>query len=140
MFRRDRNTKTWGQSLVELALVLPLAVMILFLAADFGRALTAYIQVGSAAREGAAFGMQSNSNAADEGKMTEAALTESPTIWGVAPTVDFPGCSDGMSRPDGSAYDCVAVQVNYDFQPLITIWPVPEKIPMQRTVEMRVVN
>lgn len=140
MFRRNRNTKTTGQSLVELALVLPLAVMLLFLAADFGRALTAYIQVGSAAREGAAFGMQSTQAAQDTDGMRAAVLAESPTIWGVAPTVAFPSCSDGMSRPDGSSYDCVAVEVNYDFRPLINIGPVPDTIPMQRTVEMRVVN
>ncbi|MFW6076048.1 MAG: TadE/TadG family type IV pilus assembly protein [Chloroflexota bacterium] len=143
MFRADRDYKSPGQSLVELALVLPLAAMILFLSADFGRALTAYIQVGSAAREGAAYGMQSDTSAVDQAGIEAAALAESPSIWGIEPEVNSStaDCSDGYSRPDaGEPYDCVRVTVTYEFQPFITIWPVPDQIPMARAVEMRVVN
>jgi hypothetical protein len=45
-----------------------------------------------------------------------------------------------MTAPNGTAYRCVAVQVSYWFQPLITIWPIPNEIPMQRIVQMRVIN
>lgn len=141
MFRTGRDHKSAGQSLVELALVLPLAVLILFLSADFGRALTAYIQVGSAAREGAAYGMQSTDASEDTGAMIAAVQSETTSIWGEPVAVSFPDCDDDFTRPDGvTEYDCVAVTVSYNFSPLISIWPVPDNIPMERTVEMRVVN
>ena len=46
--RHDR-----GQALVEFALVLPLMLLLLLLAVDFGRLFTTYIAVNNAAREGA---------------------------------------------------------------------------------------
>ena len=132
--------KSRGQSVVELALVLPLMVLLLALAADFGRAFTAYIQIGSAAREGAAFGMQSPDAASNQAGMRAAVLAESPTVWGVEPEVAFPSCSDDMVRPSGDNYQCVAVRVDYDFSPLISFWIIPDSIPMSRVVEMRVIN
>jgi hypothetical protein len=119
---RSRRHKTRAQAFVELALLLPMMVLMLAFAVDVGRAITAYITISSAAREGAAFGMRA------------AALAESPTIWGRQPQVAFPTCTDPMTAPNGTAYRCVAVQVSYRFQPLITIWPIPNEIPMQRTV------
>lgn len=129
-----------GQSLVEFALILPLVLLLVVGAADLGRAFTAHIAIGSAAREGAAFGMQSAAAAADQTGMRNAALAAAPAIWGVAPTVGFPACTDGFSRPDGTSYACVAVRVSYEFQPLIPIGPIPSSITMQRTVRMRVIN
>jgi hypothetical protein len=132
--------KSRGQSIVELALILPIAVMILALSADFGRSLTAYIQVGSAAREGAAYAMQSSEQADDIDGIRAAVLAESPTIWGETPQVSSQACTDSGQMPNGTPYQCVAVTVDYDFRPVISIWPIPDSIPMQRTVEMRVVN
>jgi hypothetical protein len=129
-----------GQSLVELALLLPIMIMMLAVAGDFGRALTAHIAIGSAAREGAAYGMQSANNAADQDGMRAAVLAETPSVWNVEPTVSFPSCSDPMPRPYGGTYQCVAVTVHYEFRPILTIGPIPSMIPMERTVEMRVVN
>jgi hypothetical protein len=129
-----------GQSMVELALILPLLVMLLAIGGDFGRALTAHIAIGSAAREGAAYGMLSSANAADQNGMREAALGETPSIWNMQPTVSFPACTETRTRPNGQLYECVAVTVHYDFQPIIRIWPIPATISMERTVEMRVVN
>src|SRR5690606_38215523 len=60
-----RRKASRGQALVELALIVPILVLMLAIAADFGRALTAYITVSSAAREGAAYGMLSEENAHD---------------------------------------------------------------------------
>ncbi len=140
MFRTADNQKTRGQSLVELAVVMPIAVMILVLSADFGRAMTAYIQVGSAAREGAAYGMQSSQAAQNTNGMTQAVLAETSHIWGEPVAVSFPDCEDDQARPAGGTYECVAVTVSYNFRPFVTIWPIPDNVPMERTVEMRVVN
>lgn len=138
--RTNYRHKTRGQSLVELALILPIAILMLVFSADFGRAMTAYIQIGSAAREGAAYGMQSTAASQDTSAMIDAVRTETTTIWGEPVAVSFPGCTDTLTRPSGDAYQCVAVTVSYNFRPLVPIWPIPSAIPMERTVEMRVVN
>lgn len=44
-----------GQAAVELALVLPLMVLILLIIVDFGRVFTTYVAVANAAREGARY-------------------------------------------------------------------------------------
>lgn len=140
MFRRDQSHQSNGQSLVELALILPIVILMLALSADFARSMTAYIQLGSAAREGAAFGMQSTAASEDTNGMIAAVQAETSMIWGDPVAVSFPGCTDALVRPSGSPYDCVAVTVSYNFRPLIPIWPIPDPVPMERTVEMRVVN
>jgi Flp pilus assembly protein TadG len=45
-----------GQALVEFALVLPLLLIVLFIAVDFGVGLTRWIAITNAAREGARLG------------------------------------------------------------------------------------
>jgi Flp pilus assembly protein TadG len=52
-----------GQALVEFALVLPLMLLLLLLAVDFGRLFTTYIAVNNAAREGAFYAAE---HAADD--------------------------------------------------------------------------
>jgi Flp pilus assembly protein TadG len=46
-----------GQSLVELALTLPLLILILIGLLDLGRMLIAYVTIQNAAREGAHYGI-----------------------------------------------------------------------------------
>jgi len=59
--RRER-----GQSLVETAVVLPILLLLLAAAVDFGRAFDAYIVLTNAAREGARFGSTNPGLAAEE--------------------------------------------------------------------------
>jgi Flp pilus assembly protein TadG len=133
--RASRRSRSRGQTLVEFALLLPALVLILALAADFGRAFTAYIAISGAAREGAAFGMLSSTNAANSGGMTAAALADAPTIWGQAPVVmATSGANDGMGYP------YVEVTVDYSFEPIIAIPPLNRTFDMTRTVRMRVIN
>jgi len=47
------SSRRWGQSLVELALVLPLLLMLLMGLMEFGMVLYAHVQVSNAAREAA---------------------------------------------------------------------------------------
>lgn len=130
----QRRRASRGQALVELALIVPILVLMLAVAADFGRAFTAYIAVSSAAREGAAFGMMSTANAANTGAIQSAALADAPTIWGVAPTVAR------TSGNDANGYAFVRVTVAYTFTPIIRIPPIPNSINMTRTVQMRIIN
>ncbi len=51
-----RPPRTRGQALVEFAIILPVFVLLLVIAIDFGRMFFTYIEVTNAAREGAAFG------------------------------------------------------------------------------------
>lgn len=130
-----RRQKSRGQSLVEFAVMLPLLVLILALAADFGRAFTAYITISSAAREGAAYGMLSTANSTNTAGIQAAALADAPTIWGTAPTVSAPAPST-----DSQGYKKVSVTVNYTFKTLIPIPPIKKSYAMTRTVSMRVIN
>lgn len=133
------RSRTRGQSLVEFALILPIALLILASAADFGRAFTAYIEIGSAARSGAAYGSQSITTAANTGGIQAAALADAPDIWGVRPTV--PGAVVGT---DSYGYKYVEVTVSYTFRPVMASILAPaigsRSVVMNRTVRMRVIN
>jgi Flp pilus assembly protein TadG len=132
---RERRRKSRGQSLVEFAVLLPALVLILALAADFGRALTAYIAISGAAREGAAYGMMSTIQANDTAGIQAAALADVPTIWGTAPTVNVAALST-----DAQGYPKVTVTVDYTFETILPIPPIPNSVDLTRTVSMRVLN
>jgi len=130
-----KRQKSRGQSLVEFAVLLPILVMILAIAADFGRAFTAYIAISSAAREGAAYGMQSSDQASDTAMIRAAALADAPTIWGTEPTVP-----DAVITEDAQGYDMVSVTVNYSFSTFLPLPSVTSPVLLTRTVSMRVIN
>jgi len=52
----DHTKKSRGQSLVELALVVPILLLLFAGAADFGRVFYAYVAIENAAKEGALYG------------------------------------------------------------------------------------
>jgi Flp pilus assembly protein TadG len=74
-WRRDR-----GAAMVELALSLPLLVLVLVGAADFGRAFYTAIELVAASRAGAAFGAHSAANSSDSSGIRIAAATAAPNI------------------------------------------------------------
>lgn len=134
---RDWRKKSRGQSIVEFAMITPLLFLMLALAADFGRAFTAYITISSAAREGAAYGAASLTNADDTAGIKAAAMADAPNIWGVAPTVSV---SNAKTQLDTWKYRYVEVTVNYTFSPIMRVPPIPNSVSMTRKVRMRVVN
>lgn len=131
--RRERR-KSRGQSLVEFAIVTPVLILMLAIAADFGRAFTAYITIGSAAREGASYGMQSTVNSTDTGGISAAALADASTIFGSSPSVS------STTGTDAYSYKYVQVTVSYSFSPILQIPPIPSTVRMQRVVRMRVLQ
>jgi Flp pilus assembly protein TadG len=133
--RPCKRRKTRGQSLVEFAILLPALTLILALAADFGRAFTAYIAISSAAREGAAYAMVSTAQANDANNVRAAALADAPTIWGKAPIVSNP-----VTTKDAQNYDMVSVTVTYTFDTIMPIPPIPNSVTLDRTVSMRIIN
>jgi Flp pilus assembly protein TadG len=56
--RAHLKGRSRGQSLVEFALIVPVLLLVLSLAADFGRVFYAYVAVQSAVKEGALYGAQ----------------------------------------------------------------------------------
>jgi len=85
-----------GASLVEMAVVLPLFVLMLFGAVDFGRAYYLAIEVAGAAQAAAEYGSQ---NPTDTTGMQTAAKDDAPAV-----TLTFPTLSYGCECPDGSSY------------------------------------
>ena len=66
---RPQDRRSRGQAMVEFALVLPIMLVMLLLAVDFGRLFYPYISVHNAAREGAFYAAI---NAGDEGHDADA--------------------------------------------------------------------
>ncbi|HEX3967202.1 MAG TPA: TadE/TadG family type IV pilus assembly protein [Edaphobacter sp.] len=82
MFRHDLHEER-GQAFVELALVLPIFVVLLLGAAEVGRLAYAAIEVNNAARAGVAYAAQTHTTASDflpGGGIVLAAETEAPDI------------------------------------------------------------
>lgn len=60
--RRPSSPRSRGQALVEFALIVPVMLLLLVMAIDFGRLFFSYIQISNAAREGAAYGSHAPTN------------------------------------------------------------------------------
>lgn len=129
-----------GQALVELAILLPFLLVLMLGAGDFARGITAYIELGNMAREGAHFGSMNAANAVNTAGIAQAALNESGgTIYGVAPTVTSSTGTDGFSGSSGNAFTYVRVTVTYQFTPLFSFPPF-HPLTLQRTAQMEVLG
>lgn len=134
----QRHTKQRGQSLVEFALAFPLVVLILLGASDFARAMSAYIELGNMAREGAHYGSINVANSTDTTGIQTAALEEvGGSIFGVVPTISSQTGAETFTDPQGNPFQYVRVTVSYTFQPLVSFPPI-RTISMQRTAQMRI--
>jgi Flp pilus assembly protein TadG len=101
-----------GQAVVEMAVALPLLLILLFGIIDFGRALQAYVTINNASREGARAG--SVDPAADITSTVRNAAGE----WGpdVTVVVSFPSGQDSG--------DSVVVDVSYDYEFITPVAPI----------------
>ena len=107
--RRARSTRIGerGQSIVELALIMPLLLMLVALAADFGRVYYSYVGVIGAAEQGARVG----SNSAHTNDAIERAVMDEP---GLLVTIDQGDIT--ISPPSGRAPgSAVEVTVTHAF-------------------------
>ena len=109
MLRSER-----GQSLVELALVMPLLILLLAGMADLGRAFYGYISITNGAREGARYAVrhfgQSPLSPTIESVAVSEALNGGAPLSGCVPTVAT------LNDWDGQA---VRVTVRCTFTPLL---------------------
>jgi Flp pilus assembly protein TadG len=72
-----------GQAFVELALILPVFILLLVGVAEFGRLAYAAIEVSNAARAGVAYGAQNHATAADTAGIQTVATQDAPNIIGL---------------------------------------------------------
>ena len=96
-----------GSALIELSVVLPLLVLFVIGAVEFGRVYNAAITVANAARAGAQFGTQENQSTNFAG-MTAAAQAEATDLGAIQ---SFP--SQFCRCPDGSAPACTGTCPGY---------------------------
>ncbi|MDE3202450.1 MAG: pilus assembly protein [Acidobacteriota bacterium] len=134
-----------ASSLVELALTIPLFLLLLFGVVDFGRAYYMAMEVAGAAQAGAAYGSQNPTNITG---IQNAAQEDAPDVTGL--TVGTPTygceCSDGTkyvascaSKPSctHNVVYRVSVTVSTNYQPLFP-WPgIPSNIAISKTAVMR---
>lgn len=142
-----------GQSAVELALVLPLLILLLIAVCDFARVFYASIGVADAARAGVQYGAQNRTTAVDYAGIKQAALNDASGVSGVAVTVRGDPSSPGSGTPlctcGGTVVACspaqcanpenfVQVTVTASFHTLLTYPGIPQPAPLSSTAVMEV--
>jgi Flp pilus assembly protein TadG len=141
-----RMKRQAGQSLVELAVALPLLAALLTGAIEIGRLAYVYITLVSAARAGVQYGAQNDATAIDNTGMQTAAQNDAINISGMTPTAShFCQCSDGTASTCSSG-DCsgsimipfVKVVTTATFTTLTHYPVIPSSIPLSATAVMRV--
>ena len=135
-----------GGSLVELALVMPLFLLLMLGALDFGRAYYLSIEIAGAAHAAAVYGSQ---NPTDTTGMTTAAQDDAPNVPNLSVGTPTYGCecSDGSnysatcttapSCPSNNAVYRVNVTVTATYTPLFP-WPgIPSSMSLSSSASMR---
>jgi len=127
-----------GQSMVELALVIPVLIILTLAAADMGRVFYFWIAVTSAARAGAQYGSQRVITAADSNGMIAAATTDAANVSGLSATSSQCTCASSSTVNACPSSYCTnspnATYVEVDTQaPFHTLMPYPG-IPSSITV------
>lgn len=130
---RGRHVR--GQSLIELALVVPVLIVVLLGIAEFSRLWYAYITVDNAARVGAQYGAQSREAARDVAGIEAAVREEIATLFDVTPSNPSVYVLNGT---DPYGYAFVSVTVTYFFHPLLPVPGIPSSLNLTKTSIMRV--
>lgn len=129
-----RQDSTKGQAILELALVLPILLMLLFGIIEFGRIFNASLVITQAAREGARLGVVGGSDAEVISTVKTVAATLDPDRLEI--------CIDPPEPPAGSRArgDSLRVEVDYSVplvNPMIAAI-IPNPYPLRAVAVMRV--
>ena len=137
-------TESGGMSVLETALLLPMLVLMLMGAVDFGRGYYAAIEVASSAEAGALYGIQ---NSSDTAGMVKAAQLDAPDFTQLTATALYGcECSDGSSVTPacGTAPTCTYNVVNYvevdtvlSYTPILPYPGIPSPIRLTGTSRLR---
>lgn len=129
----DLNGAEGGQALVELAVTMPLLLLILFGAMEFARFAYVAIEVSNAARAAAQYAAMNGGAAADATGVTNAAQGDSQNLFTPKVTATVTGdtcvCSLNESSPvsckstcaTGRILETVTVQTSANYAPLFTV-------------------
>ena len=133
--------------MIELALVLPIFVLLLIGAAEVARLAYASIEVSSAARAGIQYGAQNHITAIDINGMKQAAINDGSNIATLQATAtNFCVCSDGTSITCANAsmncnariLDYVQVNTSAVVDPLFHCPGLPKTFTIAGQAAMRV--
>lgn len=136
--------RTHGQSVVELALILPLICLLLVAVCDFARAFYVSIAIADAARAGVQYGAQNRASAVDYNGMAQAALNDAAGISGIPPPHAISFCQCGGTTVACNPPQCaspqnfVQVTVNASFQTLLSYPGIPQPVQLSSTAVMEV--
>ena len=136
---------TDGSSLIELALVLPVLLLILAVAVDLGQAFYICTELSSAAHDGALYGVH---NLSDLAGMQTAAQSGSANLTGFSASATYGcECSDGSAvvASCGAPPSCSSNYVNYvdvavsaTYSPIISFPGLPSQTTFRNEARMRV--
>ena len=115
---------------VELAVLLPFLAFLFVIGVDFARVFYCAVTVTNAARNGASYGSQDATHAADTAGIQAAALADATNL-SPAPDVSSTTATDADGNP------CVRVTVTYTFQSITHVPGGPGAVNLSRTVQMR---
>jgi len=143
---KPNRTRQRGQASVELALSLPLLLMMFLVVVETGRAFYIAISVANAARAGVQYGSQSLTTAADNSGMQTAATSDAPNLTGMTATAThFCICSDGsastcLATDCSSSHRLLYTQVNTSasYSPLINFMGILPSMTVPGKAVMRV--
>jgi Flp pilus assembly protein TadG len=146
--KRCEQPRTRGQASVELALSLPLLLMMFLVVVETGRAFYIAISVSNAARAGVQYGSQNLSTAADNAGMQSAAANDAPNVAGMTATAThFCICANGtastcLSTDCPGSHRLIYTQVNTSapYAPLISFMGILPPITVPGKAVMRVVQ
>jgi Flp pilus assembly protein TadG len=134
-----------GSSLIELALILPMLLLLLVGAVDFGRGYFMSIEVASASEAGALYGAQ---NSSDITGMQAAATLDGADVPGLtAGATQGCECADGSgSTPQcsstpictGNVVGYVEVTTQSTYKTLLGYPGLPSRIPLSGRTRLRV--
>lgn len=144
-----------GQTILELALLLPLFLLLVMGVFDIGKYMYVYILVGNAARAGAAYGTQNLALSADTAGIQQAAQNDYQNNGGISALsvgssfscgCDSAGSVTGAACTGTGAGTCASghwvvtltVTTSGTFNPLFGIPGVPASVSVTRTATMRV--
>ena len=135
-----------GTSLIEMAVVLPLLVLMVLGVADFGRMLYHAITLSHAARAGAAYGAQGNGFAGSVAGIQQAAEAEAQNISPIVVTSErlcectggaSVSCTTSSCGGYGAPRAFVEVTATQTFTTLVAYPGIPDTVPLSRTAKVR---
>ena len=136
-----------GAALVEMALVMPLLLLMVLGVGDFGRVLYRAITLSHAARAGAAYGAQGGGHAGDAAGIRQAAEEEAQDIAPITVTSQrICECTGGAAvscmmascGSYGAPRAFVEVTATQTFATLVPFPGIPSTVPLSRTAKVRV--